>query len=178
MDGQLLDAVRGLTWPARRVAPAGPPGAHRSRVRGAAPEFSEYRAFRQGDDPKRLDWKLLARTNRAFLRLADDRAVLGTMLVVDASASMDFPSGDNSKWHVAARLATALAQVAHQSGDPVGLRLGGWADRRIGGSDIEPRTRRGVVDEIAQSLGNVAPGGQSTLGAALARRRLPSRVVI
>lgn len=88
--GALLDAVRGVRWPARRPVPQGAPGAHHARSRGVAPEFAEYRPYRQGDDPKRLDWKLLARSDRAFVRLAPDHSVLGTTVVVDASASMDF----------------------------------------------------------------------------------------
>ena len=74
--GPLLEAVRGLTWPARRRAGGALPGVHVSRLRGAAPELSEYRLYRQGDDPRRLDWKLLARSDRAYIRLAEDRAIL------------------------------------------------------------------------------------------------------
>lgn len=142
---------------------------HPSRVRGAAPEFTEYRAFRQGDDPRRLDWKLLARTDRVFLRLADERALLGTTLVLDASPSMDFPAGERSKWRIAGQVATALAQVAHQSGDPIGLIVAG----RV----VPPRTRRGIVSEIAEAIGSTVPAA-SRLGATLTRTRLPSRVVL
>ena len=74
--GALLDTVRGLAWPSRRRASGVLPGAHESRRRGTSPELSEYRAYRQGDDPKQLDWKLLARTDRAFVRLAEERSIL------------------------------------------------------------------------------------------------------
>lgn len=174
--------MRGLKWPARRVAPPAPPGVHPSRVRGAAPEFTEYRAFRQGDDPRRLDWKLLARTDRVFFRLADERALLGTTLVLDASPSMDFPAGSAerraaSKWRVAGQLATALAQVAHQSGDPIGLIVPGAGGANGGERVVPPRTRRGIVTEIADAIGSVQPG-PSRLAATLTRTRLPSRVVL
>ena len=82
--GALLDAVRGVQWPARRVVPAGPVGAHHSRMRGASTEFAEYRAYRQGDEARRIDWRLLARSDRAYVRLTTDRAVLGTTIVLDA----------------------------------------------------------------------------------------------
>ena len=75
--GPLLDALRGVRWPARRAVAAAPAGAHRSKQRGTAGEFTEYRLYRQGDDPRALDWKLLARSDRAFVRLSDDRALLG-----------------------------------------------------------------------------------------------------
>jgi uncharacterized protein (DUF58 family) len=115
--GALLDAVRGVRWLARGPVPGGAPGAHQARTRGIAPEFAEYRPYRQGDDPRRIDWKLLARSDRAFIRLAPDHATLGTTFIVDASASMGFAA----KWTLAKRLVVALAAVAHASADPVGL---------------------------------------------------------
>src|SRR5687768_18613293 len=119
--GELLDALRGVTWPARRAARGSTSGTHRSRLRGVSPEFTEYRPYRQGDDPRRLDWKLLARSDRAYIRLADDHSVLATTIVVDASASMAFPTATLGKWRTACALAVGLAAVAHAGGDPVGL---------------------------------------------------------
>jgi uncharacterized protein (DUF58 family) len=153
--GALLDAVRGVRWPARRPVPQGAPGAHQARSRGVAPEFAEYRPYRQGDDPKRLDWKLLARSDRAFIRLAPDHAVLGTTFLVDASASMDFAD----KWPQAKRLTVGLAAAAHAGGDPVGLTLV-TAD---GARRLEPRTRRGIVGDIVRTLDAARPAGALAL---------------
>jgi uncharacterized protein (DUF58 family) len=168
----LLDAVRGLRWPARHAVPGGPHGVHRSTRRGTAAEFSEYRSYRPGDDPRRLDWKLLARSDRAFVRLTDDHAVLPTVIVVDASVSMAFPEETAGKWRHACGLAVGLAAVAHAAGDPVGLVVGGREVRRL-----EPRTRRGVVGEIARVLDETVPGGERSLvslvnAAGVARGRL------
>ena len=174
--GALLDAVRGVRWPARRPVRAALPGTHASRMRGVSPEFTEYRPYRQGDDPRRLDWRLLARSDRAYIRLADDRAVLPTLLVVDASASMAFPAGTLGKWRCAAELAVALAAVAHASGDPVGLTVPrDGAPRPL---RLEPRSRRGVVSEIAQGLGALRPAGAPALAAALAEPGAGARVVV
>lgn len=148
--GALLDAVRGVRWPARRPVPGGVPGAHQARSRGIAPEFAEYRPYRQGDDPRRIDWKLLARSDRAFIRLAPDHATLGTTFIVDASASMAFAA----KWTMAKRLVVALAAVAHTSADPVGVIIVG-PDRV---HRMPPRARGGVVAEIARTLDATAPG--------------------
>ena len=160
--GPLLDALRGVKWPARRPVPGALPGAHTSRLRGAAPEFSEYRPYRQGDDPRRLDWRLLARSDRAYVRLADERSVLPTLLLLDASASMDFPAGDGSKWARARELAVGLAAVAHAAGDAVGVVARGGRGGR-GEVRLPPRTRRGVVREIAAALDALAPGGAAPL---------------
>jgi uncharacterized protein (DUF58 family) len=160
--GHLLDAVRGLSWPARRVAPRGPAGRHHSRLLGFAPELSEYRAYRQGDDPRRLAWKLLARTDRAYLHLSDDHATLATWILVDASASMAFPSGSLAKWITARQVAVGLAAVVHRDGDPVALRVSGRQRSATAAS-----TRRGVVRDAIALLQAVEPAGDGPLAPAL-----------
>ena len=119
-DAALFDAIRGVRWPAKRRVPAAAHGVHRSRRRGSAAEFTEYRPYAQGDDPRRIDWKLLARSDRACVRLSDDHALLPTMFIIDSSASMAFPVDTLAKWHHARRLTLALASIAHAAGDPVG----------------------------------------------------------
>ncbi len=175
--GPLLDALRGVRWPARRAVGAGPAGTHRSTQRGTAGEFTEYRLYRQGDDPRALDWKLLARSDRAFVRLCDDRALLTTWFVVDGSASMAFPdeqSGAVSKWRLARRLTVGLAAVAHASSDPVGLLVahGGGVTR------VPPRTRRGTVQELARVLDATACGGTAELAPLMAQLPTSARLVI
>ena len=173
--GPMLDALRGVRWPARRAVAAAPSGAHRSRQRGTAGEFTEYRLYRQGDDPRALDWKLLARSDRAFVRLSDDRALLPTWIVLDGSASMDFPVGRGmSKWRMASAVAVGLAAVAHACGDPIGV-LVLHAD---GVLRLPPRTRRGTVREIARALNTLRAGGSSGLATALVQIPVTARCVL
>ena len=186
--GPLLDALRGVRWPARRAVGAALPGAHRSSQRGTSGEFTEYRLYRQGDDPKQLDWKLLARSDRAFVRLTDDRALLPTWLVVDGSASMNFPSAPfdattrdatsdaqaRSKWMLACELAVGLAAVAHASADPVGLLAVG----ENGASRMTARTRQGTVGEFARTLDLVRVGGNADVAPIIASIPAMARVVI
>src|SRR3954470_8582812 len=121
--GTLLDSVRGIRWPAARRVGGATLGAHPSRLRGNSSEFSEFRPYRQGDDPRRVDWRLLARSDRAYVRLTTDRATLRTVILVDASASMAFPGDTLAKWVRARELAVGLAAVAHTEGDPVGIAI-------------------------------------------------------
>jgi uncharacterized protein (DUF58 family) len=172
--GSLLDALRGVTWPARRTIRGPAAGTHRSRQRGISPEFTEYRPYRQGDDPRRLDWKLLARTDRAFLRITNDRATLGTMLMLDASASMAFPIATQGKWTQACRVAIGLAAVAHSSGDPVGVLVAG--DKDV--AQLPPRTRRGVIGEAARMFESTTPAGNASLAPGLALLRPTQRIVL
>jgi len=172
--GALLDALRGVSWPARRVVRGSAMGTHRSRLRGVSPEFAEYRPYRQGDDPRQLDWKLLARTDRAYRRITSDRAVLGTFIIVDASSSMAYPAGGDSKWAHACRLAVGLTAVAHAAGDPVGIVVPTVDGLR----HLAPRTRRGVVAEAARLLAGIEPKGDAALAPAFLHVRPGYRVAI
>jgi uncharacterized protein (DUF58 family) len=117
--------MRWSASPGRRADPveAGMAGTHASRLRGLTAEFTEYRPYRQGDDSRRLDWKLLARTDRAHLRITDERATRTTLVVLDASASMAFPATTLEKWAQACRLAIGLTAVARGEGDPAGMSI-------------------------------------------------------
>jgi uncharacterized protein (DUF58 family) len=137
-------------------------------MRGTSAEFTEYRLYRQGDDPRRLDWRLLARSDRAYIRLATDRAVLPTTVVLDASASMAFPLLTNEKWHQARRIAIGLAAVVHADGDPIGIAV---RDDRGAMRILPPRTRRGIVHEIARVIDETEPEGSDPLASVLASVR-------
>jgi uncharacterized protein (DUF58 family) len=173
--GALLDAVRGVQWPARRIVAAGPVGTHHSHMRGASTEFAEYRAYRQGDDPRRIDWRLLARSDRAYIRLTTDRAVLGTTIVLDTSASMAFPAATRAKWRLAQELAIGLAAVAHAAGDPVGFAAADAAGRP---RTLAPRTRRGVVDELARVTEELDPASGARIAPLVRAARTPRLAVI
>ena len=173
--GALLDAVRGVHWPARRAVSSLLPGAHRSTLRGTSAEFTEYRLYRQGDDPRRVDWRLLARSDRAYIRLANDRAVLPTTIVLDASASMAFPVTTRDKWRLAQELTIALAAVAHADGDPVGVAL---HDARGKIATLPSRMRRDVVAEIARVVLAGGPGGSEPLAPVLRTLRSARLVLV
>lgn len=153
--GALLEALRGVRWPARRRSAALLPGAHASRRTGRSTELSEHRLYRQGDDPRRLDWRLLARTDRPYVRLASDRTALPLFLVADASASMAFPGRGHGKWRLACELAVGLAAVAHAEGDPVGLGIA-QPGRTLW---LGPRGRGGAILDVARLLDRAEVGG-------------------
>lgn len=166
--GALLDAVRGVHWPARRAVVSAVAGTHGSKQRGTSAEFTEYRLYRQGDDPRRIDWRLLARSDRAYIRLATDRAVLPTTVVLDSSVSMAFPMATREKWRRAQEIAVGLAAVAHADGDPVGVAVAGDdGDIRM----VPPRTRRGVVSEVARVVDAADPDSAGEMGKLLRATR-------
>src|SRR6185503_12402219 len=108
-------------------------------------------AYRAGDDLRRLDWKLYARTDRLFLRIADDHAALRTALVLDASASMRFPKDGYSKWNHATRIAIALSAIAIGDGDAIAIDV----PTREGIRRVGPSRRRDSLWDAAALLAQV-----------------------
>lgn len=159
----LLDTVRGIRWPARSAVRGGIPGAHNSRLRGTSAEFTEYRPYRQGDDLGRIDWKLFARSDRAYIRLSNDRAILPTTVVLDASASMAFPVATSAKWRLASQLAIGLAAVARNSADPVGLVIAHTSEP----VELPPRTRQSVIHEMIRAVSDLTPSGNAAVSPSL-----------
>lgn len=102
-------------------------GRHQSRQQGGAGEFVDYREYSDGEDLRRLDWKVLARTGRAYTRLFQDETNLLCTLAIDASGSMRFGSqaraGGGSKLEYAQYLCSALAYVISRAQDRVGLAI-------------------------------------------------------
>ncbi len=99
-------------------------GIHAGRERGAGVEFSEYRAYAPGDEWRRVDWKLLARADRYYVREAERDSHVATWLVLDATASMAEPSrrvdGLSKHWYARTALA-CVAAIAQRQGDAFGL---------------------------------------------------------
>ena len=171
----LLDSVRGIRWPARSAVRGGIPGAHTSRMRGTSAEFTEYRPYRQGDDLRRIDWKLFGRSDRAYIRLSNDRAILPTTVVLDASASMDFPVETHGKWNFATEIAVGLAAVARSSADPVGLVIA----QKGNVVQLPPRTRQGVIHEMIRAVSEASPASDEPLSPALtSAMRVSGRIVL
>jgi len=118
----LITAVDDLELAARVVVEGLRIGDHRSPFQGAGAEFHQHRPYRVGDDLKHLDWKLFARSDRLYTRRYRESTNVGVMLVVDTSASMHHPPGAvNSKLRYAVLLAAALAHLATEQGNAVGL---------------------------------------------------------
>jgi len=122
-----------------------------------------------------LDWRLLARSDRAYVRVAVDRAALPTTLIVDASASMAFPVATRAKWATATQVAIGLAAVAHADGDPTGLIVPREYESTV---QLTARTRRGVLAEFDRLLDDVEPDGAAPLAPAIAAARTPRIAVI
>src|SRR5512147_1058285 len=107
---------------ATRVRAGAMKGERRSTRRGTSIEFADYRNYTRGDDLRRVDWNIYARLQRPFIKLLEDEEDLAVYLLLDASASMDWPrTGDRNlhKFVYAQRVLGGLAYIALGSGDRV-----------------------------------------------------------
>ena len=123
-DETTLHKLEQLTLVAERVRVGVMKGDRRSRKRGTSIEFADYRNYTKGDDLRRLDWNVYARLERPFIKLLEEEEDLSVHLLVDGSASMDWPeAGDEHKLTYALRLAGALGHIALTSGDLLTVTL-------------------------------------------------------
>ncbi len=118
---ELINSVSSLALIARVLVDGFLSGRHESRRVGQGMEFSQYRAYEPGDDMRLLDWKMLARSGRYYIKQSDIDTHVTVKFIVDASASMQYKEEDLSKMEYVRVLVASLAYLAHQQGDAVGL---------------------------------------------------------
>jgi uncharacterized protein (DUF58 family) len=116
-----LMSIRNLELRARVVVEGFWSGLHRSPYHGFSVEFTEYRQYTPGDDPRYLDWRLYARSDRYYLKKFEDETNLRCHLLVDQSRSMEYGTIGHTKSDYANTLAATLASFLYQQGDAVGL---------------------------------------------------------
>ncbi len=122
-DPHALAALHGLELKARYIMEGFLLGVHESPYLGANVEFSEYREYQPGDDLRHLDWRLLARSDRMYIKTYEQDTNARAYLIVDSSASMGYRGGSayGSKLGVAGMTAAALAWLLLRQGDAIGL---------------------------------------------------------
>lgn len=163
---ELLARLEGMRLrAARKQAPGHGPGRHPGARPGAGLEFADYRKYAPGDDLRYLDWGLLARTDRLYVKVFREEADLSVHIFLDASASMRFPS-QAEKFTPACRVALALAYAVLANGD--GVRFHILQDSAPGLASPLFRGRRSIMEAHAFVDGS-APEGALRLPAAIGR---------
>lgn len=175
IDPAALVRVKSLQLRARVVVEGFDKGIHRSPYHGFSVEFSEYREYTPGDDPRYLDWHLFARSDRYYIKKFEDETNLRCHLVVDGSRSMGYGSGGVTKWDYARTAAATVAYFLSRQRDAVGLVT--FEDRVV--EYVPPRARPGHLAHLMALL-HREPTGRATdltgpldeVGAATPRRGL------
>jgi uncharacterized protein (DUF58 family) len=153
-------------------------GIHKSPYHGFNVEFAEYREYSPGDDPRYLDWRVLARSDRFFVKQFEAETNLNCYLLVDSSGSMDFGrdpstrlgvalSGSKGDGHTrldqAASLAAAIALLMLRQGDQVGLVTFDTAVRTF----IPPRGNPRHFSVVREALERIKAGGDTRIASVL-----------
>jgi uncharacterized protein (DUF58 family) len=165
IDPAALMAIRNLELRARSVVEGFWHGIHRSPYHGFSVEFTEYRPYASGDDPRYLDWRLVARTDRYFIKKFEDETNLRCQLIVDQSRSMEFGSLPYTKADYARTLAATLAYFLAQQGDATGLLTFDAEVREF----LPARHRPGHLRQLMVALERPGAGNATDLVAPLRR---------
>ncbi len=157
IDPSALMRIKNLELRAKVVVEGFFSGLHRSPYHGFSVEFTEYRQYSPGDDPRHIDWRLFGRTDRHYIKRFEDETNLRCYLVVDRSRSMGYGSGDFRKADYATTTAATLAYFLAKQRDAVGVMT---FDEKV--VDYLPaRCRPGHLHRLMSALENDL-GGLST----------------
>ncbi len=167
-----LRGMKNLLFAARSIVEGYYSGRHRSRFKGASPEFVDYRQYYPGDELRSIDWKAYARTDRHFVKLFEKETDLTATILLDVSASMAFggtvnqpalPDGGFTKLEYGSYLSAALAYVLIKQGDKTGMVL---FDEHVRSFTPPGGTVRHLYN-LLNSLETCKPGGGTATAVAL-----------
>ena len=140
-------------------------GLHRSPFRGFSVEFTEHRAYQPGDEPRYLDWRMLARSDRLFVKQFEEETNLRAMILLDASRSMAWRGAPErlTKHEYAQRLAAALGLILLRQRDATGLIAFDEVVRDV----VPARVKTGQWRRLVRGIVTAAAGHGTAAEAAL-----------
>lgn len=163
-DPDAIARITDLTLRSRRLVEGAISGMHRSPFHGFNIEFAAYREYTPGDDLRRLDWRVFARSDRHYIKQYEQESNVRVAFVMDASASMKYRgSSPLSKFDYGSTLVVALAMLLARQQDPVGLVLFDEAATTI----LPPSATQAQVSVMAGLLERCTPARKTDLGALL-----------
>jgi len=164
VSSTLIHRLQPLSLRAKLVVEGYLTGLHRSPYHGFSVEFAEHRMYQPGDPLRHLDWKVLGRTDRHFIKQYQEETNLRAHILLDLSGSMGFHSGGEvSKAEYGRTLAAALIYLLLNQRDAVGLCLFDTAPREL----LTPRSALTWRNELWAALERHQPGGETALGPVL-----------
>src|SRR6266498_3635615 len=123
LDPQTISRAEALGMQARYVVEGYMAGEHKSPYRGFAIEFAQHREYTHGDDTRHLDWKVLGRTDRYYIKQYEQETNYVANILLDGSESMKYGSGKVTKFHYGKMMAACLAYLILHQRDAVALGL-------------------------------------------------------
>ncbi len=169
LDPVAIAKLESLAVGARVIVEGALSGSHRAKLRGSSVEFAEHKEYSPGDEIKHLDWKVLGKADRYYIKQFEQESELTCHLVLDASASMNYGGKGLCKREYACLLVAALAYLLVEQRDRVGLSIFGDTNqvRRI-----PPKAKPAHLRTILRMLEDVShtrQRGDESLSRALER---------
>jgi uncharacterized protein (DUF58 family) len=163
LDADAIQRAEHLGLQARMIVEGYMAGAHRSPFRGYAIEFAQHREYVPGDDTRHLDWKVLGRSDRYYIKQYEQETNFVAHLLLDGSESMKYGSGKITKLDYGRTIAACLAYLILLQRDAVAV---GVFDAKL--RDYQPRTDSlAKIHQICHMLANFVSTEQTAIANAL-----------
>lgn len=163
LDPQTISRAEALGLQARYVVEGYMAGEHKSPYRGFAIEFAQHREYTHGDDTRHLDWKVLGRTDRYYIKQYEQETNYVANILLDGSESMKYGSGPVTKFDYAKQLAACLSYLILHQRDAAAL---GIFDQNM--RDYSPRSdNRSTIHRVMARLAAFQPAQQTGISTVL-----------
>ncbi len=153
-------------------------GAHKARLRGGTTEFADHRPYSPGDEVRRLDWRIVGRSERLEVKLYEDPSTLDNILLLDGSGSMKFADSTRTKFSYGCSVAAFLAKLLLGQRDPVGLSIATASEPLI----LPPKSNSMQLAQLLRTMRQVEPQGKTAVPAQIRQLakslRNPTRVLL
>ena len=161
LDPEALSRLKNLSLAARQVVEGYFAGLHKSPHKGFSIEFAEHREYTPGVDPRHIDWRVLGRRDKLYVKQYEEETSLRCHLIVDKSASMGYKSAGAamSKLEYASFMAASLAYLVAMQHDAAGL-ITVDSDVR---ERVPARQGPGHLRVLMEILEKTQPGSETTL---------------
>jgi uncharacterized protein (DUF58 family) len=162
-DPATLSKISNLSLRARYVVEGTLAGLHKSPHKGASIEFLEHKEYSPGDEIKHIDWKVLGRSDKYYLKQFEDETNLRAYLLLDTSGSMGYGSGAMTKLEYATTLSACLCYLLLMQSDAVGLLLFGEGIQQY----VPPRAKSNHLQVLLGAIRELKAQGKSHLAQVL-----------
>ena len=179
LDPHILQRLSNIELVSKTVVDGFLHGEHRSPLFGFSQEFAEYRSYAEGDDPRYIDWNVVSRTDRVYVKRFLGETNTHLMVLLDCSASMGYGSKETTKLDYARFLAASLAYLATRQHDAVGLVLFDEKIRDVRPAAFRPRHLQSILhalDRAEAKTGTDLDAPLAALGRLIRRRGLVAMI--
>jgi len=159
LNPNIVNQLNNLYIKAKLIVEGTMYGLHKSPFHGFSAEFSEHRAYSQGDQIKNIDWKLWSKTDKYYIKRFEEETNLLAHIFLDSSKSMDFSSINISKFEYSKMIVATLSYLMMQQKDAVGLVV---FDSEIK-STIPPKNNKAHLNTILSIIENTEIGNDTNI---------------